>query len=51
MNKKIKDIIRIAVSAICYIGILSLSNVIPGSGEYWIIVLLLIIQSIAWGIK
>lgn len=51
MNKKMKSVIRYSVAVICYLGILSLSNVVINSGEYWAIVMLLIIQSIAWSEK
>lgn len=51
MNKIMNEIIRVVVAAICYAGILLISNIDVNSKEYWIITLLLIIQSFAWGIK
>nr|DAZ81315.1 MAG TPA: hypothetical protein [Caudoviricetes sp.] len=45
MNK----IIKFIICTICYAGILRIANVEIASAEYWIVVILLIIESVAWG--
>lgn len=45
-----KDIMKIIICGLCYVGILTLSNIDFASKEYWMIIVMLFIQGIVWGI-
>lgn len=44
------NIIKIFICILCYAGIITLSNNDFASKEYWMIIIMLFIQGIAWGI-